>query len=152
MRVIDNPSTSLQQGTNGRTIPNQHVYQHRLTLIPAWISKYMPSKVWDEITYPLANFSSSIVEVWEWISHFILHYIMDVFTILVTGPRCSGRAGSILSPMIMTSSVYHCQKQYLSEGHRAEITACHNQYHHSRMATKSDSCGFHFYRADEVCR
>ena len=31
-------------------------YQHGLTLIPAWICNYMPSKVWDEITYPFLNF------------------------------------------------------------------------------------------------
>ena len=26
-------------------------YWHGLTLIPAWISNYMPGKVWDEIAY-----------------------------------------------------------------------------------------------------
>ena len=26
---------------------------HGLTLVPTWISNHMPSKVWDEITYPL---------------------------------------------------------------------------------------------------
>ena len=47
-----------------------------LTLIPAWISNHMPSKVWDEINYPFPNFK----EVWEWISNFIPHFIMDVIT------------------------------------------------------------------------
>ena len=28
------------------------LYQHGLTLIPAWISYDMPNKVWNEITYP----------------------------------------------------------------------------------------------------
>ena len=45
-----------------------------LTWIPSWISNHMPSKVWDEITYPVPNFN----EVWEWISNFIPHIIMDV--------------------------------------------------------------------------
>ena len=35
-------------------------YQHGLTLIPAWISNYMPIKVWDEITYPFLNFNATI--------------------------------------------------------------------------------------------
>ena len=34
-----------------------------VTLIPAWISNHMPSKVWDEITYPFLNFSGCTVEV-----------------------------------------------------------------------------------------
>ena len=51
-----------------------------LTLIPAWISNYIPSKVWDEITYPFPNFNGVSVEVWEWISNFIKHFIMHVIT------------------------------------------------------------------------
>ena len=38
-------------------------YYHGLTLIPTWISNHMPSKVWDEITYPFLNFKSCTVEV-----------------------------------------------------------------------------------------
>ena len=38
----------------------------------------MPSKMWDEITYPFPNFSGSTVEVWEWISNFMPHIKMDV--------------------------------------------------------------------------
>ena len=53
---------------------------HGLTLIPAWISNHMPSKVWDEISYPFPNFNSCTVEVWEWISNFIPHFTMDVIT------------------------------------------------------------------------
>ena len=37
----------------------------RITLIPAWISNHMPSRVWDEITCPFQNFNSCIVGVWE---------------------------------------------------------------------------------------
>ena len=36
--------------------------KHGLTLIPAWISNHMPSKVWDEITYPFLNFNGVTVE------------------------------------------------------------------------------------------
>ena len=38
----------------------------------------MSSKVWDEITIP--NFNGCTVEVCEWISDFIPHFIMDVIT------------------------------------------------------------------------
>ena len=38
----------------------------------------MSNKVWDEITYPFPNFNCSTVEVWEWISNFIPHFIIDV--------------------------------------------------------------------------
>ena len=55
-------------------------HKHGLTLIPAWISDHMPSKVWDEITYPFPNFNGTTVEVWVWISNFILHFMMGVIT------------------------------------------------------------------------
>ena len=42
----------------------------------------MPSKVWDEIINPFQNFNGCIVEVWEWISNFIPHFIMDEITYL----------------------------------------------------------------------
>ena len=51
-----------------------------INLIPAWLSNHIPSKVWDEITYPFPNFNGGTIEVWEWISDFIPHSIMDVIT------------------------------------------------------------------------
>ena len=36
--------------------------------------------VWYENTYPFPNFNGFTVEVWEWISIFISHYVMDVIT------------------------------------------------------------------------
>ena len=47
-------------------------YQHGLTLIPAWISNHIPSKVWDEIAYPFPNFNGRTLDVWELISNFTL--------------------------------------------------------------------------------
>ena len=38
----------------------------------------MPSKVWGQITYPFPNFNRWSVEVWEWISNFIAHFIINV--------------------------------------------------------------------------
>ena len=54
-------------------------YLFGLTLIPAWY-KYISSKVWVEITFPFPNFNGCTIEVWEWISNFIPHFIMDVIT------------------------------------------------------------------------
>ena len=34
-----------------------------LTLIPAWITDYIPRKVWDEITYLALNFNGDTGEV-----------------------------------------------------------------------------------------
>ena len=31
----------------------------------AWISDHMPSKVWDELTYPFPNFNGCTIEVQE---------------------------------------------------------------------------------------
>ena len=43
-----------------------------------WVN--MPSKVWDEITYPFPNFNGCTAEVWERISNFSPHFIMRVIT------------------------------------------------------------------------
>ena len=55
-------------------------YKYRLTLIQAWLSNYMPLKVWYKITYLFPNFKGATVEVWEWITNFISRIIMDVIT------------------------------------------------------------------------
>ena len=34
--------------------------------------------MWDGITYPFPNFNGATVEVWEWISNIIPHFLMDV--------------------------------------------------------------------------
>ena len=54
--------------------------KNHLFLIAAWVSYHMPSKVWDEVTYPFQNFNGCTVEVWEWISNFIPLIIMNVIT------------------------------------------------------------------------
>ena len=48
-------------------------YYHGLTLIKAWISNHMSSKVWDEIIH-------SPLKCGEWISHIIPQFIMDIIT------------------------------------------------------------------------
>ena len=55
-----------------------HLYKRGLTLIPAWISKHMPSKMWEEITKSFPKFNDATVGVWEWLSNFISYCIMDV--------------------------------------------------------------------------
>ena len=55
-------------------------YWHVLDLIPAWISNCTQYIMWGEITYPFPNFNGATVEVWEWISNFIPHFIIDVIT------------------------------------------------------------------------
>ena len=54
--------------------------EHGLTLIPTRISNDTHIKVGDEITYPFPNVNGGTVEVWEWISNFILHFMMDAIT------------------------------------------------------------------------
>ena len=57
-----------------------YFHYHGLTLIPAWICNHMLSKMWDDITYPFSNFNGANIEIWEWISDFIPHFIMDLIT------------------------------------------------------------------------
>ena len=55
-------------------------HNHGVYLIPAWISNPMPSKVWFGKTYLFPNFNGCIGEIWEWISNFIPHFVIDVIT------------------------------------------------------------------------
>ena len=55
-------------------------YWHGLTLIQAWISNYIPSKLWVEIIHPFPNVNVCTVDVWEWISKFTPHLMIDVIT------------------------------------------------------------------------
>ena len=49
------------------------------------INNYMPSKVWDQITYPFPNINGCTVEVWEWINNFIPRIIMKVINSSMLG-------------------------------------------------------------------
>ena len=51
-------------------------YLSIITLIPACISKYLSSKMWDEITYPFSKFNGYTNEIWAWVSNFIPNFIM----------------------------------------------------------------------------
>ena len=48
-----------------------------INLNTAWISNPIPTQVGDEITYPLPNLNGYTVEVWEWITNFMPHIMMD---------------------------------------------------------------------------
>ena len=38
----------------------------------------MPSKLEDDIIYAFGNFNGYTADIWEWISNFILYFIMDI--------------------------------------------------------------------------
>ena len=72
----------------------------------------MPGKVWDEITYPFLNFNGCIIEVQEWTSNFISHFIIDVIAMLVNRTTYVTRASTsmiisnILIAMFWVSSEF----------------------------------------------
>ena len=47
---------------------------------PPWISNHMLIKVWDDITFPLLNFTGATGDVWERIDDFIPHFLIYVIT------------------------------------------------------------------------
>ena len=55
-----------------------HLYG--LILISACKRSHMSNSVQREIGYPLRNLNGATAEVWEMISNFIPHFILDVFT------------------------------------------------------------------------
>ena len=62
------------------TAPRGPFYWHGLTLIPAWIIKYIHYKVRYEITYPFPIFNGGTIEVWEWITSIVPHFTRHVIT------------------------------------------------------------------------
>ena len=71
----------------------------------------MLSKAWDEITYPFPNFNGATVEVWEWISNFIPHLMMDEllihsgFTLKYITKKAPGHSVSKMSTISVDTSV-----------------------------------------------
>ena len=55
--VSSKPSNVLWVNLHTFQYSSDLFYRHGLTLIPAWISNHMRTKVWDEITYPFSNFN-----------------------------------------------------------------------------------------------
>ena len=51
-----------------------------ITLILSLISNHIPSKVWNEITYPFPNFKGATAEVWIMVSNFTPHFMSKVIT------------------------------------------------------------------------
>ena len=49
------------------------------------MSNPMPSNAWDELTYQFPKFNGCTVKVWEWISNFIPHFVMDAICLPVLG-------------------------------------------------------------------
>ena len=62
-QVISNNGIDLILSENSSLVTSSHFYLHGLTLIAAWKSNHMTSKVWDEFTYPFLNFNGATVEV-----------------------------------------------------------------------------------------
>ena len=63
----------------------------------SWISNHIPSKMWDEITYPFTNFNRCTIQVREWVHNFIPCFIMDFnyssmpgFKLIHVGKRIPG--------------------------------------------------------------
>ena len=75
-------------------------YKHWLTLIPAWTSNHKPSKVWDEIIHPFLNFNGCTVEVEEWISNYIPHFIIDMISMHV------GKMGHREAAIYISAAMY----------------------------------------------
>ena len=47
-------------------------------LFTAWICNYMPSIVWEEITYPFTNFNVYTIEVAKGMRNFIPYFAINV--------------------------------------------------------------------------
>ena len=104
----------------------------------------MPSKVWDLIIYPFPNFNGCTVEVWEWISNFSPHFIMDEITyrgpsvqVGVMGYQCAGRSDGV--PVCTLGPHYsylHTGTPLLLPAHWDPITpTCKLRPHYSYLQT-----------------
>ena len=75
-------------------------HQLGLTLIPTRISNYMFYEMKYEISYPLPNYNSTTVEIWEWINNFISHILgMWLFSMLAKGHHERSNVNMIASSL-----------------------------------------------------
>ena len=106
----------------------QGPFKHQLTLIPAWMSNHMPSKVWDEITYPFLNF----------IPH---------LTTVVTAPGTMLTAQSLLREVTAQSRLGHSSvtaRSQLNHGpHHGSVTTGCDHFGHRELTVSSH--GGHFF-------
>ena len=80
------------------------------------IINYIHYNVWDEITYSFPNFNGATVEVWEWMSNVIPHFIwvcdfisMLGFKLIHVDKKVRGVTRAILSGLlILMNSLTHC--------------------------------------------
>ena len=54
----------------------------KYTIYVTYYMAFLSSKMCEEIIYPLLNFSGYTVGIWEWISNFFSHFMMDAITYL----------------------------------------------------------------------
>ena len=95
----------------GATFTNKELH----TLTPAWISKYMLSKVPNWIIYSFPNFNRVTDEVWKWISNFPSHFINDVIIYLCWGSlsQCRLRLNMVYEVMSTRHDERNINKEHM---------------------------------------
>ena len=107
-------------------------YWRGLTLIPAWISNYMPGKVWGEITYPFLNFN---VNHWSWgmgkSFHPTLYNVCNYLSMLGLKLNHVGKRGLICPSykVIITTIInflrFHSPCRLPNNSNKMSISNCH---------------------------
>ena len=94
-------------------------------IISAWINNYIHYKMQVEITYPFPNFNSATIEIWEWMSNFILHFMAcDYLSMLSNGwvKVCSISIGDSAVDIILQGSTLSflagCPKSHFLDWYR----------------------------------
>ena len=75
---------------------------HELLLIPAWIGNHMPSKVWDESTYPFPNLKLCSRWSLEWINNLVSHVEIDAITLMLHLDKDLGAFYETSNPCTLT--------------------------------------------------
>ena len=99
------------------------LYSNVLTLIRAWISNYMPSWVWDKITYPFPNFNGeAYTHPWSgsWFIQVMACRLLGIkpwtsYQIRkIAGCACAGKAGDVFprrrfkrKPLVSDPGMHH---------------------------------------------
>ena len=84
-----------------------------LILISVWIFNYINYEGWDGSIYPIPNFNGAAVEIWEWISNFILHLPGHVITYIHVGIKVN--AFELKVPCCCLRWTNTCMPRYLTE-------------------------------------
>ena len=101
----------------------------------------MPSKVWDEITYPFSNFNGAIVEVCEWMNYFNPCFIMACNYLTILGLKLHHVSKKAPGNRDMQHYLARAVQRTVSHDWQCSAVSGHRYTTQSRLSRREQAAG-----------